>query len=101
MTDRAVAELAPHVGVRAACRAVGAAQAGYYRRHRQSAAPQRPAPVGHRERVQARALSQAERQAILEQLHSDRFVDHAPALWGSKTRLWALTCGFRRCVRTR
>ena len=84
MTDRAVAELAPHVGVRAACRAVGAAQAGYYRRHRHSPPPQRPAPLEHRERVQPRALSLSERQAILEQLHSDRFVDHAPAqVWAT------------------
>jgi putative transposase len=84
VTDTAIAELAPTTGVRDACQAVGAAQAGYYRRHRQSAAPQRPAPVGHRERVQARALSQAERQAILEQLHSDRFVDLAPAeVWAT------------------
>jgi putative transposase len=36
MTDQAVMELAPQLGVRAACEAVGAAQAGYYRRHRQS-----------------------------------------------------------------
>ena len=37
MTDTAIAELAPEVGVRAACEVLGAAQAGYYRRHRQSA----------------------------------------------------------------
>ena len=44
MTDTAIAELAPRVGVRDACQAVGAAQAGYYRRHRTSPAPERPAP---------------------------------------------------------
>ena len=83
MTDRAVAELAPHVGVRA-CQAVGAAQAGYYRRHRHSPPPQRPAPLGHRERVQPRALSLPERQAILDVLHSNRFVDVAPAeVWAT------------------
>jgi putative transposase len=70
--------------VRDACRAVGAAQAGYYRRHRQSAAPHRPAPVGHRDRRQPRALSPAERHAILQTLHSDRFVDLAPAqVWAT------------------
>ena len=84
MTDRAVAELAPHVGVRAACQAVGAAQAGYYRRHRHSPPAQRPTPLGHRERVQPRALSLPERQAILDVLHSDRFVDVAPAeVWAT------------------
>jgi putative transposase len=84
VTDTAIAELAPTIGVRDACQAVGAAQAGYYRRHRQSPPPQRPAPVGHRERVQPRALSLSERQAILEALHSDRFVDLAPAeVWAT------------------
>ena len=34
MTDRAVAELAGRIGVRDACVAIGASQAGYYRRHR-------------------------------------------------------------------
>jgi putative transposase len=82
--DTAITQLTPQVGVRDACQAVGAAQAGYYRRHRQSPPPQRPAPVGHRERVQPRALSLSERQAILDQLHSDRFVDHAPA------EVWAM-----------
>ena len=38
MTDGAIKELAARVGVREACEAVGAAQAGYYRRHRQSLA---------------------------------------------------------------
>jgi len=84
VTDAAIAELAPQVGVRDACQAVGAAQAGYYRRHRHSPPSPRPAPVGHRERVQPRALSLSERQAILDQLHSDRFVDLAPAeVWAT------------------
>jgi putative transposase len=81
--DTAIAELAPTMGVRDACDAVGAARAGYYRRHRHSPLPPRPAPVAHRNRPQPRALSQAERQAILDQLHSDRFVDMSP------TEVWA------------
>jgi putative transposase len=84
MTDTAIGELAPVIGVRAACEAVGAAQAGYYRRHRTSPAPQRPAPIPHRDRVQPRALPQAERQAILDELHSDRFADVSP------TEVWAI-----------
>ena len=83
MTDTAIAELAPEVGVRAACDAVGAAQAGYYRRHRQSPPPQRPDPTPHRDRYQPRALSETERQAVLDQLYSDRFVDVSP------TEVWA------------
>ena len=83
MTDTAIVELAPWVGVRTACEVLGAAQAGYYRRHRQSPPSPRPAPISHRDRHQPRALSEAERQAILEQLHSDRFVDVSP------TEVWA------------
>jgi putative transposase len=73
MIDAAVTELAPTVGVRAACEAVGAAQVGFYRRHRASAAPARPAPIPHTERSQPRALTGAERVEILAELHSDRF----------------------------
>ena len=60
MTDQAVSELAPRIGVREACDALGASQAGYYRRHRKSPTPARPAPIGHRYRPQPRALSGAE-----------------------------------------
>jgi putative transposase len=63
---------------------VGVAQAGWYRRHRQSPAPVRPAPVPHRDRVQPRALTEAEQQAILTELHSDRFADLSP------TEVWAI-----------
>jgi putative transposase len=84
VTDQAVTELAPQLGVRAACEAVGAAQASYYRRHRQSPAPVRPEPIPHRQRHQPRALSATEQQAILDVLHSDRFVDVAPAeVWAT------------------
>ena len=84
MTDQAVTQLAPQLGVRAACEAVGAAQAGYYRRHRQSPAPQRPEPISHRQRHQPRALTEDEQQAILDVLHSDRFADLAPAeVWAT------------------
>ena len=84
MTDQAIITLTERVGVRAACDAVGAAQAGYYRRHRISPAPARPTPSPQRDRVQPRALSTAERQAILDVLHSDRFADLAPA------EVWAI-----------
>jgi hypothetical protein len=79
VTDTAIAELVACVGVRDACQAVGAARASYYRRHRTSPPPARSVPIAHRDRHQPRALSQAERDAILDVLHSDRFVDMAPA----------------------
>lgn len=74
MTGTAITELAPVIGVRAACAAAGASQAGYYRRNQHSPAPPRPAPAGHRDRAQPRALTRAGQQAILDQLHSDRFI---------------------------
>ena len=79
MTDEAIALLAPRIGTRAACAASGVPQATWYRRHRSSPARARPAAVPHRDRVQPRALAAAERQAILDMLHSVRFADTAPA----------------------
>jgi putative transposase len=74
MIEQTVEELAPIVGTRPACRALGAAPATIYRRRRppvpRSPGP-RPAP--------ARALSDAEREAVLDVLHSPRFVDSSPA----------------------
>ena len=84
MTDEAIAALAPRIGTRAACAAAGVAQASWYRRHRASPAPARRPPVPHRDRVQPRALSPAERAAILAALHAERFADTAPA------EVWAI-----------
>jgi putative transposase len=76
MLDEAIGELAPVIGTRAACAALGRSRATYYRQHRQSP----PAPRPPRERaVQPRALSAAERAEVLDVLHADRFVDQAPA----------------------
>jgi putative transposase len=84
MTDEAITAMAPRIGVRAACAAVGAAQASYYRRHRASPPPRRPALVAHHDQVQPRALAPAERTAILGALHSERFADLAPAeVWAT------------------
>jgi putative transposase len=84
VTDEAITLLAPRIGTRAACRAAGVAQASYYRRHRASPAPARRAAVPHRDRPQPRALAQAERAAILDALHSERFADLAPAeVWAT------------------
>jgi putative transposase len=75
--DEAIAELEPLVGVRAACRATGRSQSSHYRWNRKSPAPARPAAGPAR--PQPRALSPAERQAVLDVLHEPRFVDEAPA----------------------
>jgi len=70
MIEQTVEELTPLIGTRPACRALGASHATIYRRRRppEPTAPQpRPAPP--------RALSEPEREAVLELLHSERFAD--------------------------
>jgi putative transposase len=74
--DEAIVELQPLIGIRAACRATGRAQASHYRRHRKSPAPARPV---RQPRTQPRALSQAERDTVRALLNSPDFVDKAPA----------------------
>jgi putative transposase len=76
MTDQAVAELTPLVGVRAACAAVGEAQARWYRRHRQGPPPPRPPRVPA---PQPRALSEVEHKELRRVLNCEEFVDEAPA----------------------
>ncbi len=76
MVDQTIGDLAPILGKRAACVALGRSRASYYRRHRTSA----PRPRRGRERTpQPRALSADERTEILSVLHQERFVDQAPA----------------------
>jgi putative transposase len=76
MTDTAITTLAPLVGTRAACAALGEPRARYYRRHRRSPLPERPVPARRR---QPRALSDTERSTVLEVLHHSDHVDEAPA----------------------
>lgn len=81
MTESAIVELAPTIGQAAACRAVGRSRATHHRRHRQSPEPPRPSRAP---RSQPRALSPAERQGLLDVLHSERFCDMAPAeVWAT------------------
>lgn len=69
----AVAELEPLVGTVAACETLGVTRSAFYRLKRPAlAVPQAP-------RVPQWALSAQERRDVLEVLHSDRFVDMAPA----------------------
>lgn len=67
-------ELAPVLGVKAACEAVGLPRASFYHAQQpaRSPAPPRPRPRSHR------ALSPGEEQTIRDLLNSERFVDQAP-----------------------
>jgi putative transposase len=67
-------ELAPVVGVTAACRALGLPRSTYYRAQRPSA-PVRLSPPRH---PHPRALTPDEQAAVRAQLNSERFVDRAP-----------------------
>jgi putative transposase len=79
MIEQTVEELAPIVGTRPACRALGAAPATIYRRRR----PPTPRPPRPRS-TPARALSEGEQEAVLAELHSERFVDCSPAqVWAT------------------
>ena len=79
MIEQTVEELTPLIGTRPACRALGAAPATIYRRRRPPAPrPSRPRPKPER------ALSGAEREAVLEALHAERFLDCSPAqVWAT------------------
>jgi len=68
----AAQSLSTEIGIKPACAAFGLARSGLYRgQHPATASAPRPSPP--------RTLSAEERQAVLETLHSDRFVDQAPA----------------------
>jgi len=74
MLEQAAEELAPVVGTRRACEAVGVAPATLYRR-RKLAPPRTPRPRPASER----ALSASERDTVLSTLHSERFENSSPA----------------------
>jgi len=77
--DAAVLQLTPVVGAKAACAAAGRSRAGHYRAHPVRPPVHGPAQPPPPRRGQPRALSAAERAAVLGVLHSERFVDVAPA----------------------
>lgn len=68
----AAKQLAAQVGVKQACLALGIPRATYYRQ--KAPAPKKQAPP----KRSPLALSILERQAVLNVLHSDRFVDKSP-----------------------
>jgi len=73
MICETVEELAPIIGTRPACLALGASVATVYRRRR-PLQPRTPTPRP----TPSRALSEPERARVLEVLHSERFVDVSP-----------------------
>ena len=93
--DEAVEDLVPLVGAKVACTALGLPRASYYRARptarqdsEDACAPSElspsttvspPAARQRRRQLQPRALTEAERATVLEVLHSERFIDAAPA----------------------
>jgi putative transposase len=68
----AVNELAPDIGIQAACEALGVVRSSFYRQQRPAAVTEpRPAPP--------RRLSREERETVLAHLHEKRFQDRSPA----------------------
>jgi putative transposase len=77
--DAGIDELAPVLGRRAGCAALGRSRATHYRHRRPPLqGPREPRARSHR------ALQPAEAAAILETLNSERFCDQAPAqVWAT------------------
>lgn len=78
----AVTQLAPTVGVAAACDFLGVARASFYRQRPvlgSSAAPALEPAVPAERPTPARALSPVERASVLTVLHEQRFQDRSPA----------------------
>jgi putative transposase len=74
---QAAKELAQDVGAQPACAALGVSRATFYRHSdTEGGAPQNAITASRRS---PRALSADERQAVLDVLHEERFVDRAPA----------------------
>ena len=65
----AASQVAPEIGVKAACQALDLSRASFYRRRRPRLAEERPRSPS------PRALLAEERQQILAVLNSDRFAD--------------------------
>ena len=71
---KAIEELSPQIGTSAACRSLGVPRATLYRHRR----PSLPVPAVPRPKP-PRALSEQERQQVLDVLDSEPFADKAPA----------------------
>ncbi len=79
MIDTAFETLEPMLGTSGACHAVGRSRASHYRHQRgPRSGPPKPRPTP------ANALAAEERASVLDVLHSERFVDQAPAqVWAT------------------
>jgi len=71
----AAQQLAVDLPLAPCCTALGVSRASYYRRQQTRPTP----PTSQVRPTPPRALSSPERQAVLDALHSERFVDRAPA----------------------
>jgi len=95
MIEQTVQELTPLVGTRPACRALGASSATIYRRRRPpEPRPRRPRPTP------ARALSEHEREAVLDLLHSERFWSeprNSDSNHQAASTAWVVSCEYRSC----
>src|ERR1035438_6567062 len=78
----AVTDLAPTVGIVAACDFLAVSRASFYRQRPILGPPVAPAPgpaLPVERASPARSLSEAEREAVLQVLHEERFQDRSPA----------------------
>lgn len=89
----ATQELAGAVGVAPGCESMGVARSTLYYQRREPQEPKpRPKP--------ARALTDGERQKVLDQLHSDRFVDKSPGeVWATLLDEGTYLCSERTMYR--
>ena len=74
----AVTTLAATVGITSSCQALGLARASFYRQTRSASRVDDLLAVVKPVRLSPRALAAAERQAVLDVLHSSRFQDRSP-----------------------
>jgi putative transposase len=93
--EAAVEELTPVIGTRPACHALGVAPATIYRRRR----PPEPREKKPRQ-PPARALSEAERNEVLDVLHAEPHVDASPAqVWATLLDQGRYLCSVRTMYR--
>jgi putative transposase len=93
---QAVEDLSPVVGTAPSCRALGLARATVYRRRGRCRTPVVRAP----QRANPRALSERERHTVLSVLHSEEFVDQAPAaVWATLLEQGRYLCAERTMYR--
>ncbi len=89
----AISEVAPEVGVQAACGALNVPRATFYRAQQPQGCP---AP----RKTSPRALSREERATVLDVLHSERFIDKSPAeAWATLIDEETYLCSVRTMYR--